>query len=117
LQLGFEANYQRLSFPVAIIGNSTASGGLFVGDFTGTRRRDSLYGFGLNAGYRFSDLLRARLAYNFARRNSNIPLLTFNRNLLSLIFEFGRRNDVRGRSFELISNRHARDGLCPAVRA
>lgn len=99
LQLGFEANYQRLSFPVAIIENSTASGGLFVGDFAGTRRRDSLYGFGLNAGYQFSDLLRARLAYNFARRNSNIPLLTFNRNLLSLIFEFGRRNDVRGRSF------------------
>lgn len=99
LQLGFEANYQRLSFPVAIIENSTASGGLFVGDFAGTRRRDSLYGFGLNAGYSFSDLLRARLAYNFARRNSNVPLLTFNRNLLSLIFEFGRRNDVRGRSF------------------
>lgn len=99
LQLGFEANYQRLSFPVMIIENSTASGGLFVGDFAGTRRRDSLYGFGLNAGYRFSDLLRARLAYNFARRSSNIPLLTFNRNLLSLIFEFGRRNDVRGRSF------------------
>ncbi len=99
LKLGFAVNYQRLGFPVAVVADSTASGGLFVGNFAGLQRRDHLYGFGLDAGYRFSDLLRARLAYSFARRDSNVSLLTFNRNLLSLVLELGRRNDVRGRSF------------------
>jgi hypothetical protein len=92
-------NYQRLSFPVAIVTDSTASGGVAVGDFAGTRRRDNLYGFSFETGYRMSEYLRSRFVYNFSRRDANIPVLTFNSHRLSLVFELGRRNDVRGRSF------------------
>lgn len=99
LKLGLSLNYQRLGFPVAILGNSTASGGVFVGNFAGERRDEHLYGFGFDAGLEFSDLLRMRLQYNFLRRDSTIPVFTFNTNRVSLIFEFGRRNDVIGRPF------------------
>jgi hypothetical protein len=40
LKLGLSLNYQRLGFPVAIIGNSTASGRVFVGNFAGERRNE-----------------------------------------------------------------------------
>lgn len=99
LKLGLSLNYQRLGFPVAIIGSSTASGGVFVGDFMGERRDDHLYGFGFDATYQWSELLRARLLYSFSRRDSTIPVFTFNTNRLSLMFEIGRRNDVKGRPF------------------
>ena len=99
LKLGFGLNYQRLEFPVAVIPTSTASGGVFVGQFAGEFRQEHLYGFSLDAAYRFSELLKARLAYSFLRRDSTIPVFTFNRNRLSLVFEIGRRNEVRGRPF------------------
>ena len=99
LKLGFGLNYQRLDFPVSIIPTSTASGGVFVGQFAGEFREDHLYGFSLDAAYRFSDLLKTRFVYSFSRRDSTIPVFTFNRNRLSLVFEIGRRNEVRGRPF------------------
>jgi hypothetical protein len=99
LKLGLSVNYQQLGFPIAIVPSSTASGGIFVGGFAGERRKDHLYGFSLEAAYRFSDLLKTRLVYSFSRRDSTIPVFTFNRNRLSLVFEIGRRNDVRGRPF------------------
>ena len=99
LKLGLALNYQQLGFPVAIVPNSTASGGVFVGQFAGERRKDHLYGFSLEAAYRWSDLMKTRFAYVFSRRDSTIPVFTFNRNRLSLIFEIGRRNDVKGRPF------------------
>lgn len=99
LKLGLTVNYQRLGFPLRAVQTSTASGGVLVGDFAGERRGDHLYGFSVEAGYRWSDLLRGRIAYSFSRRDSTIPLFTYNRNRISLIFEWGRRNDVRGRPF------------------
>lgn len=99
LKLGLSLNYQRLGFPVAILGNSTASGGVLVGNFAGERRAEHLYGFGFDATYLWSELLRARLRYEFLRRDSSIPVFTFNSNRVSLIFEFGRRNDAKGRPF------------------
>jgi hypothetical protein len=99
MKVALSLNYQRLSFPVAIVPDSTASGGVAVGDFAGTRRRDNLYGFSFETGYRVSEYLRSRFVYNFSRRDANIPVLTFNSHRLSLVFELGRRNDVRGRSF------------------
>jgi hypothetical protein len=99
LKLGLALNYQQLGFPVAIVPGSTASGGVFVGPFAGERRKDHLYGFSLEAAYRWSDLMKTRFAYVFSRRDSTIPVFTFNRNRLSLIFEIGRRNDVKGRPF------------------
>jgi hypothetical protein len=98
-KLGFGLNYQRLDFPVAVVANSTASGGVPVGAFAGEQRRDNLFGFSVDATYQRGELLRTRLVYSFSRRDSSLPVLTFNRNRLSLIFEFGRRNDVRGRPF------------------
>jgi hypothetical protein len=99
LKLGLTVNYQRLGFPLTAVQTSTASGGVFVGGFAGERRGDHLYGFSLEAGYRWSDLLRGRIAYSFSRRDSTIPIFTYNRNRISLIFEWGRRNDTRGRPF------------------
>jgi hypothetical protein len=99
LKLGFGLNYQQLGFPVAIVPTSTASGGIFVGGFSGERRKDHLYGFSLEASYRLSDLLKGRLVYSFLRRDSTIPVFTFNRNRISLVFEIGRRNEARGRPF------------------
>ncbi|HEY0407342.1 MAG TPA: hypothetical protein VGC89_16535, partial [Pyrinomonadaceae bacterium] len=99
LKVALGLYYQRLGFPVAIVPTSTASGGLFVGDFAGERRSDHLYGFNLEASYRWSDLLLSRLVYSFSRRDSTIPVLTFNTNRLSLVFELGRRNEARGRPF------------------
>jgi hypothetical protein len=99
MKVALSLNYQRLSFPVAIVADSTASGGVEVGDFAGTRRRDNLYGFSFETGYRVSEYLRSRFVYNFSRRDANIPVLTFNSHRLSLVFELGRRNYVRGRSF------------------
>lgn len=99
LKLALGVNYQQLGFPVAIVPTSTASGGIFIGQFAGERRKDHLYGFSLEAGYRFSDLLKTRFVYSFSRRDSTIPVFTFNRNRLSLVFEVGRRNEVRGRPF------------------
>jgi hypothetical protein len=99
LKLALGINYQQLGFPVAIVPTSTASGGLFVGQFAGERRKDHLYGFSLEAGYRVSDLLKTRLVYSFSRRDSTIPVFTFNRNRISLVFEIGRRNEARGRPF------------------
>jgi hypothetical protein len=99
LKLALGVNYQQLDFPLAIVPGSTASGGIFVGQFAGERRKDHLYGFSLEAAYRFSDLLKTRLVYSFSRRDSTIPVFTFNRNRLSLVFEVGRRNPVRGRPF------------------
>jgi hypothetical protein len=99
LKLALGLNYQQLGFPVAVVQTTTASGGVFIGQFAGERRKDHLYGFSLEAGYRLSDLLRARLVYNFQRRDSTIPVFTFNRNRLSLVFDIGRRNEVKGRPF------------------
>lgn len=99
LKVGLGLNYQRLDFPIAIVPTSTASGGVFVGQFAGEAREEHLYGFSLDAAYRFSDLLKARFAYSFLRRDSTIPVFTFNRHRLSLVFEIGRRNEVRGRPF------------------
>lgn len=99
LKLGLGVNYQQLNFPVRVVPGTTASGGVTVGQFAGFKRNDHLYGFSLEAGYRFSDLLKTRLVYSFQRRDSTVPIFTFNRNRLSLIFEFGRRNEVRGRPF------------------
>ena len=99
LKLALGVNYQQLGFPIAIVPSSTASGGILVGQFAGELRKDHLYGFSLEAAYRFSDLLKARLVYYFSRRDSTIPVFTFNRNRLSLVFEVGRRNEVKGRPF------------------
>ncbi|HEX8493106.1 MAG TPA: hypothetical protein VF658_09715 [Pyrinomonadaceae bacterium] len=99
LKVALGLYYQQLGFPLAIVPTSTASGGVFVGNFAGERRKDHLYGFSLEGAYRLSDLLRARLVYSFSRRDSTIPVFTFNTNRLSLVFELGRRNDVRGRPF------------------
>jgi hypothetical protein len=99
VKLALGLNYQQLGFPVPIVSTSTASGGLFVGQFLGERRKDHLYGFSLEAAYRWSDLMRTRFVYSFQRRDSTIPVLTFNRNRLALVFEIGRRNDVKGRPF------------------
>jgi hypothetical protein len=99
MKVALGLNYQHLGFPVAIVPDSTASGGVAVGQFAGMRRRDHLYGFSFEAGYRLSEYLRSRFVYNFQRRDANIPVLTFNNHRLSLIFELGRRNDVRGRAF------------------
>lgn len=91
--------YQQLNFPLAIVPSSTASGGVFVGDFAGERRTDHLYGFSLEGVYKMSEILRTRLVYSFSRRDSTIPVFTFNTNRFSLVFELGRRKDVRGRPF------------------
>jgi hypothetical protein len=99
LKLGLTLNYQHLGYPLVAVPGSTASGGIFVGDFAGRRRADHLYGFSLEAAYRWSELLRGRLVYSFLRRDATIPIFTFNRNKLSLVFEWGRRNDTRGRPF------------------
>lgn len=99
LKLALGLNYQQLGFPIAVVPTSTASGGIFVGQFAGERRRDHLYGFSLEASYRWSELMNTRLVYSFARRDSTIPVFTFNRNRLSLVFEIGRRNDAKGRPF------------------
>jgi hypothetical protein len=99
LKLALGINYQQLGFPVAIVPASTASGGITIGQFAGERRTDHLYGFSLEAAYRFSELLKARFVYSFSRRDSTIPVFTFNRNRLSLVFDIGRRNEVRGRPF------------------
>ncbi|HYY59541.1 MAG TPA: hypothetical protein VE842_19590, partial [Pyrinomonadaceae bacterium] len=99
LKLGLTLNYQHLGFPLAAVPTTTASGGVFAGSFAGRRRIDHLYGFSLEAGYRWSELLRGRLVYSFLRRDATIPVFTFNRNTISLIFEWGRRNDTRGRPF------------------
>ncbi|HKQ50973.1 MAG TPA: hypothetical protein VJT74_01300 [Pyrinomonadaceae bacterium] len=99
LKLGLGINYQQLNFPVRVVPATTASGGVTVGQFAGFKRTDHLYGFSLEGGYRFSDLLKTRLVYSFQRRDSTIPVFTFNRNRLSLIFELGRRNETRGRPF------------------
>ena len=97
--MGLRLNYQQLGFPIAIIPTTTASGGVFAGQFAGERRKDHLYGFSLEAGYTFSELLKTRLVYSFSRRDSTIPVFTFNRNRLSLVFEIGRRNEAKGRPF------------------
>jgi hypothetical protein len=99
LKLGLGLNYQRLGFPLLTAPTTTASGGVFVGNFAGSRRGEHLYGFSLEAAYRWNELLRGRLVYSFMRRDSNIPIFTFNRNQVSLVFELGRRNDTRGRPF------------------
>lgn len=99
LRLALGLNYQQLGFPMAIVPNSTASGGVLVGGFAGERRKDHLYGFNLEAAYRWSELLQTRLMYSFSRRDSTIPVFTFNTNRLSLVFELGRRNEGRGRPF------------------
>jgi Putative beta-barrel porin 2 len=99
LKLALGLNYQRLEFPVAVVPGSTASGGVFVGQFAGEFREDHLYGFSLEAAYRVSELLKARLVYSFSRRDSTIPVFTFNRNRVSLVFDIGRRNEVTGRPF------------------
>lgn len=100
LKLGLTVNYQRLGFPLAVVPTSTGSGGVFAGGYAGRRRDDQLYGFSVDASYRWSELLRGHLVYSFLRRDSSMPeAFTFNRNRISLIFEWGRRNDTRGRPF------------------
>jgi hypothetical protein len=84
---------------VAVVPATTASGGISLGQFAGERRKDHLYGFSLDAGYQLSELVRSSFVYSFSRRDSTIPVLTYNRNRLSLVFEFGRRNNTRGRPF------------------
>lgn len=99
LKLGLGLNYQQLSFPLAVVPGSTASGGVAVGQFAGERRKDHLYGFSFDAAYQLTELVRSSFVYSFIRRDSTLPVLTYNRNRLSLVFEFGRRNNVRGRPF------------------
>ncbi|MBD0370970.1 MAG: hypothetical protein ICV60_09055 [Pyrinomonadaceae bacterium] len=99
LKLGFGLDYQQLSFPIAVVPGTTASGGIQLGQFAGERRKDHLYGFSFDAAYQLSELVRSRFVYSFSRRDSTLPVLTFNRNRVSLVFEFGRRNDTRGRPF------------------
>jgi hypothetical protein len=99
LKLGFGLDYQQLSFPVAVVADTTASGGVGLGQFAGERRKDHLYGFSLDAAYQLTELVRSRFVYSFTRRDSTLPVLTYNRNRLSLVFEFGRRNNTRGRPF------------------
>lgn len=99
LSLGYTARYQQLLFPVAVIPETTASGGVAVGAFTGRLRKDHLWGYSLDARYRWTELLDTRFGYTFERRDSTIPIFTFNRNVLSLAFEFGRRNEKQGRPF------------------
>lgn len=99
LKLGFGLDYQQLGFPLAVVPGSTASGGIAVGQFAGERRKDHLYGFSLDAAYQWSELLRSRFVYTFTRRDSTLPVLTYNRNRLSLVFELGRRNNTSGRPF------------------
>jgi len=99
LKFALGINYQQLGFPVAVVPTTTASGGLFIGQFAGERRKDHLYGFSWETSYTFSDLLKTRFGYSFLRRDSTIPLFTHNRNLFSLVFEVGRRNDPKGRPF------------------
>lgn len=99
LKLGLGLDYQQLSFPVAVVPATTASGGVPLGQFAGEFRKDHLYGFSVDAGYQLTELVRSSFVYNFSRRDSTLPVLTFNRNRLSLVFEFGRRNNARGRPF------------------
>ncbi|HEX8141945.1 MAG TPA: hypothetical protein VF553_05075 [Pyrinomonadaceae bacterium] len=99
LKLSLTLNYQRLGYPLRVVPTTTASGGVFAGDFAGRRRDEHLYGFSVEGGYRWNELLRASLVYSFMRRDSTIPVFTFNRNRISLVFEWGRRNDTRGRTF------------------
>jgi hypothetical protein len=99
LKLALGLNYQQLGFPIAAVASTTGSGGIFAGQFAGERRKDHLYGFSLEAAYRWSELMRTRLVYSFSRRDSTIPVFTFNRNRLSLVFEIGRRNEAKGRPF------------------
>lgn len=99
LKLGLGLNYQQLSFPIAVVPGATASGGVPVGQFAGEFRKDHLYGFSFDAAYQLSELVNSRFVYSFTRRDSTLPVLTYNRNRLSLVFEFGRRNNARGRPF------------------
>jgi hypothetical protein len=99
LKLGLGLNYQQLGFPLAVVPGSTASGGVAVGQFAGERRKDHLYGFSFDAAYQWSELVSSRFVYSFTRRDSTLPVLTYNRNRLSLVFEIGRRNNTRGRPF------------------
>ena len=99
LNLGLGLSYQRLNFPVGVVADSTASGGVLVGAFSGLRRRDNLFGFSFDAAYEWTGLFSTRFVYSFSRRDSNIPVLSQSHNRLSLVLEFGRRNDVRGRPF------------------
>jgi hypothetical protein len=99
LKMGLGVNYQQLGFPVAVVPTTTASGGVFAGNFAGERRKDHLYGLFFETSYKWSEYLRSRFVYNFSRRVSTIPVFTFNRHRLSLVFDLGLRNDVRGRPF------------------
>ena len=99
LKLGIGLNYQQLGFPLAVVPGATASGGVLVGQFAGERRKDHLYGFSFDAAYQVTELVNSRFVYSFTRRDSTLPVLTFNRNRLSLVLEFGRRNNTRGRPF------------------
>ncbi|HEX8745986.1 MAG TPA: hypothetical protein VF717_02240 [Pyrinomonadaceae bacterium] len=99
LKLGFGLDYQQLSFPVAVVPATTGSGGIPLGQFAGEYRKDHLYGFSFDAGYQLTELVRSSFVYSFSRRDSTLPVLTFNRNRLSLVLEFGRRNNTRGRPF------------------
>jgi hypothetical protein len=99
LKLGLGLNYQQLGFPIAVVPGATASGGVAVGQFAGERRKDHLYGFSFDAAYQLSELVRSRFVYSFTRRDSTLPVLTYNRNRLSLVFELGRRNGTTGRPF------------------
>ena len=99
LKLAIGVNYQQLGFPIAVTPATTASGGVSLGQFAGERRKDHLYGFTFDASYQLTELVRSRFVYSFTRRDSTLPVLTYNRNRLSLVFEFGRRNETRGRPF------------------
>ena len=99
LKLGLGLYYQQLGFPLPVIAGSTAAGGVDVGTFAGERRKDHLYGFSFDAAYQWTELVRSRFVYSFTRRDSTLPVLTFNRNRLSLVFEIGRRKESRGRPF------------------
>ncbi len=99
LKLGLGVNYQQLGFPLAVVFDTTASGGVALGAFAGERRKDHLYGFSFDAAYQWTELVRSRFVYSFTRRDSTLPVLTYNRNRLSLVIEFGRRNNARGRPF------------------
>jgi hypothetical protein len=105
LNFGFGGDYQRLRFPVAVIPETTASGGVIVIeapdnlDLIGERRRDNLYGLTFDTEFSFSDLVGAEFVYGFYRRDSRFPIFTYDGHRLAFVLQIGRRSERRGRIF------------------
>ncbi len=102
--LGFSGDYQRLSFPVAVVAETTASGGVAVIEedgleFVGLKRRDNLYGLTFDASYRLGELIEAQFVYGYYRRTSVFPVFTYSGNRFAFVLQFGRQSERRGRVF------------------